>query len=85
MRLYWSAVEHHVGAGYSREQNETGIGSILVPEHKLSPAWRPCTKKGQTGVWPNFLRLGESSHNRVPSTSDGLEADECSVGCRMEY
>jgi len=33
----------HVGAGHAREQKGTGIGSFLVPERKMSPAWRPPT------------------------------------------
>ena len=42
-------------------------------------------KKARRESGLSFLRLGESSHNRVPSTSDVLEADGCSVGCRLEY
>ena len=34
---------NNVGAGHAREQKGTGIGYLLVPEHKRSPAWRPPT------------------------------------------
>ena len=40
---YNGPVEGHtvtVGAGHAREQKGTGIGSLLVPEQKTSPAWR---------------------------------------------
>jgi len=29
-----------VGAGHAREQKGAGIGFLMVPEHKKSPAWQ---------------------------------------------
>ena len=62
-----------------------------MPANRLSPARRlyalGCShkKKARLVSGLSFLRLGESSHNRVPSTSDVLEADGRSVWCRLEY